>query len=149
MTFEQASQDPSSDDSSVQAVGGSPAESLVELYVAAMQRGPDGHVALAGLFAEDGVYIEPFSGTGPHVGPDAIRAYLLAAADQAPTQFQLIVERLDVAAGRAVVHWRCESPAFATPSRGTDTFDVRDGLIVRLQTMLTQPPTFRPSAQGH
>jgi ketosteroid isomerase-like protein len=131
MTSGQASRDPSS-------IG-----SVVERYVVAMQRGPEGHAALVDLFTEDGVYVEPFGGHGPHVGRAAIRAYLAAAAGQAPPQVRLVVERLDLSPGRAVVEWRCESPAFAVPSRGRDVFDVRDGRIARLQTELTQPPVLQ------
>jgi hypothetical protein len=39
----------------------------------------------------------------------------------------------------------CESPIFAVPSRGQDTFLVRDGQIHRLETTLLAPPVIRES----
>lgn len=115
----------------------------VEAYFAAMQRGPDGHDALLELFADDAVYIEPFGGTGPHVGRDAIRAYLTAAAGDAPPQLTLTVERLDVDLDTVEATWRCDSPAFARPSRGRDRFVIRAGKIIRLETTLLDPPQLR------
>lgn len=115
--------------------------SVVERYFAAMQLGVDGHDALSELFAPDAEYVEPFSGTGPHRGRAAIRAYLLAAAPDAPPDFTLHVERLDLDGPQVTATWRCDSPVFASPSRGTDSFVIRDGLIHRLETTLLEPPT--------
>ena len=121
---------------------------LVEGYFAAMQRGPDGHDALLDLFADTAVYVEPFSTTGPHVGRDAIRAYLAAAAGRTPARLRLVVERLDVDAGAVDVVWRCESPDFAAPSRGRDRFTVQSGKIIKLETTLLEPPRWHLPAGG-
>lgn len=118
-------------------------QSQAERYFAAMQRGPDGHDALLDLFAEGAVYVEPFSG-GAHVGRDAIRTYLAASAGAAPPGLRLTVERLDLSGDTVEATWRCDSPAFARPSRGRDRFTVRNNLIVRLETSLLEPPQWRP-----
>jgi hypothetical protein len=49
---------------------------LVERYFRAMQRGQEGEEELVALFAEDAVYVEPFSGEqAPHVGRAEIQAW--------------------------------------------------------------------------
>ena len=44
----------------------------VERYFRAMQRGPEGEDELVALFADDAVYLEPFSDAA-HTGREAIR----------------------------------------------------------------------------
>ncbi len=107
---------------------------LVERYFAAMARGTDGHDDLVELFADDGVYAEPFSGTGPHAGREAIRAFLASPAGTPPPGLRVTVERLDLAGGTVEATWRCEAPAFPRPVRGRDRFTVRGGKIARLET---------------
>jgi ketosteroid isomerase-like protein len=116
---------------------------IVQRYFAAMQRGPDGHDALLDLFTDDAVYVEPFSADGPHVGRQAIGAWLTATAGQAPPELTLTVERLDVDGDTVDTTWRCESPIFTRPSRGRDRLTVRDGKIARLETILLEPPELR------
>jgi ketosteroid isomerase-like protein len=118
-----------------------PVEPVIERYFAAMQLGPEGHDALAELFAPDAEYVEPFSGRGPHRGRGAIRAYLAEAAAETPPDLRLHVERLDFDGERVTATWRCESPLFVTPSRGRDTFVIREGHIHSLETTLLEPPT--------
>jgi ketosteroid isomerase-like protein len=115
---------------------------LVRRYVTVMQLGPDGHDELVALFAEDGVYVEPFT-AGAHRGRDAIRAWLAAAAELAPPDLRLHVDRVEVRGREIEVAWTCESPAFLRPSRGIDRFTIRDGAIERLETTLTEPPELR------
>jgi ketosteroid isomerase-like protein len=116
---------------------------VVQRYVAAMQRGPDGLDALLDLFTDDAVYVEPFSTDGVHVGREAIGSWLGDSADQAPPQLTLTVERLDVDGDTVDTTWRCESPIFARPSRGRDRFTIRYGRISRLETTLLEPPELR------
>jgi ketosteroid isomerase-like protein len=104
-----------------------------------MQRGPDGEDDLVALFAEDAVYVEPFSG-GVHEGRDAIRAWLNASWADAPPDLALTVERIDAAGDTVETHWTCESPAFARPARGRDRFTIRDGRIARLESRLVEAP---------
>jgi len=116
---------------------------VIERYFAAMQLGPEGHDALAELFAADAEYIEPFSGSSPHRGREAIRTYLTAAAPTAPPDLRLHIERIDIDGNVVTATWRCESPIFAVPSRGRDQFTVRSGHIHRLETTLLDPPVLR------
>jgi ketosteroid isomerase-like protein len=115
---------------------------LVERYFRAMQRGPDGEDDLVALFAEDAVYVEPFTG-GTHEGRDAIRAWLNGSRADAPPDLRLTVERVDVAGDTVEAHWTCESPAFARPATGRDRFTIRDGRIARLESTLVQAPELR------
>lgn len=108
-----------------------------------MQLGPEGHDALAELFAPDAEYVEPFSGRSPHRGRDAIRAYLAAAAPDAPPDLRLHIERLDIDGAQVTATWRCESPVFAVPSRGRDSFIVVGGHIQRLDTTIIDLPVLR------
>jgi uncharacterized protein (TIGR02246 family) len=114
----------------------------VERYFTAMQRGREGHEELLGLFAPDAVWVDAFGG-GEHAGHAAIDRWLAATADQAPPDFRLTVDRVDVDGDEVVAAWTCESPAFAAPARGSDRFVVRDGKIVRLESTLVEPPTLR------
>jgi hypothetical protein len=108
-----------------------------------MQRGPDGEDELVALFAEDAVYVEPFTG-GEHVGRDAIRDWLRTSFDDQPPGIRITVERLHVVEQVIEASWVCESTAFARPARGRDRFTIRDGQIARLETELLEPPEPAP-----
>ena len=114
---------------------------VVRRYLHAMQRGADGEDELVELFAEDGEYVESFSGSATvHRGRPAIRAWLRASWPHQPPEIRLIVEHSIVEQDVVRSTWRCESSAFATPSRGVDTYTIRAGLIARLETVVTEPP---------
>jgi ketosteroid isomerase-like protein len=114
----------------------------IERFFKAMQRGPDGHEELLALFADDAVYVEPFSpGGGVHEGKAAIRAWLPQSQENAPPDMRLTVDRIDAAEGVVEAAWTCESSAWARPSRGRDRFTIENGRIVRLETRLLEPPT--------
>jgi len=104
-----------------------------------MQRGPEGEDELVALFADDAVYLEPFSG-GAHVGRHAIRAWLRDSWRDQPPGIRLTVERVEIVEQVVEANWVCDSDAFSRPARGVDRFTVRDGLIVRLESELTEPP---------
>jgi ketosteroid isomerase-like protein len=104
-----------------------------------MQRGPEGEDELVALFAEDAVYVEPFSGA-EHAGRDAIRAWLRGSWADQPPGITITVERLEVVEHVVEASWVCESDAFARPARGRDRFTIRDGRIARLETELLEPP---------
>jgi ketosteroid isomerase-like protein len=114
-------------------------DETLDRYFRAMQRGPEGEDELVALFAEDAVYIEPFSGQ-QHTGRDAIRAWLRGSLRDQPPGIRLTVDRLDVVEQTIVASWTCESDAFARPARGRDHFTIRDGRITRLESRLTEPP---------
>lgn len=106
-----------------------------------MQHGPEGVDALVTLLADDAVYVEPFSG-GAHEGRDAIRAFLERSQGQLP-DVKITVERIDVEGEAVTTEWTCESSAFVKPSRGRDTFTIREGKIARLETTLIERPELR------
>jgi ketosteroid isomerase-like protein len=114
-------------------------DETLERYFRAMQRGPEGEAELAALFAEDAVYVEPFSGS-EHVGRDAIRDWLRSSWQDQPPGIRITVEQLEVVEHTVEATWVCESDAFATPARGRDRFTIRDGRIARLETELTELP---------
>lgn len=106
----------------------------------------EGHRAreLASLFADDAVYVEPFTpGGGIHTGRDAIAAWLQASQKDAPPELTLTVDRIDTHEDVLDVAWTCDSSAFSRPSRGRDRFTLRDGKIARLETTITEPPELR------
>lgn len=118
-------------------------ETLAE-YFKAMQRGPDGVEELTALFADDAVYVEPFTpGGGIHSGRDAVGRWLTASQQHAPPELTLTIEKIDAEENAIQVEWTCTSPAFARPSRGRDRFTLRDGKIARLETTLTTAPELR------
>ncbi|MCB9676300.1 MAG: nuclear transport factor 2 family protein [Alphaproteobacteria bacterium] len=111
---------------------------LVQRYYDAMRAGPDGHEALLALFAEDAVYVEPFSGAErTHRGHAAIRAMLRDSQADAPPDLVLVVHRIEVDAGGVFADWSCSSPVFPAPVHGTDRYVLRDGRIARLETRFT------------
>jgi hypothetical protein len=107
-----------------------------------MQRGPEGEDELVALFADDAVYVEPFSG-GRHVGREAIRSWLRASWEHQPPGIRLTVERVEVVEDTVEATWTCESEAFAQPVRGRDRFKIRHGRIARLESELLTPPQRR------
>jgi hypothetical protein len=120
---------------------------MVASYVRAMERGSEGIDDLVALFAPDAIYIEPFSGE-EHRGVAAIRAYLETASSNAPPALRLEVTLLRVESPHVEVEWTCYSPAFVTPSRGRDKYEVVDGRIRSLRTELIEPPTFVEGSAG-
>jgi ketosteroid isomerase-like protein len=112
---------------------------LVEQYLAAMQAGPGGLEALVGLFDDEAVYVEPFSGQPQvHTGKAEIRAFFENALEQHLNGVRLTLDRLDLDVGRLRSEWTCEIPAFPGPMRGFDLLTLREGRIVRLETTVTE-----------
>ena len=111
-----------------------PPVDVVDAYFRAMQGGRERSEELLALFADDAVYVEPFSGeTLTHRGRAAIEAYLSASWDQAPPDLILEVDRMDVDGDVVVSEWTCRSPALPQPYRGRDRCTVREGRIQRLE----------------
>lgn len=113
----------------------------LDRFYRAMQRGPEDTDALVALFAEDAVYVEPFSG-GTHTGRDEIRSFLAQSQGQLP-DVRITVDEIDVEGDTVDTKWTCESSAFARPSRGRDHFTIRNNQIARLETTITEPPELR------
>jgi hypothetical protein len=114
----------------------------VQRYFRAMQRGSEGEDELVELFADDGVYEEPFGGETLK-GRDEIRRWLRASREQAPPDLEVKVERIDIVGEVVEAAWICESPIFLRPTRGRDRFTIRGGKIVRLESKVTEPPVLR------
>jgi ketosteroid isomerase-like protein len=115
--------------------------STVERYLATMQAGPGGLDELVGLFEDDAVYVEPFTGQPQvHAGKAEIRAFFENALEQHLRDARLTLDRLDVDGGRLRSEWTCEIAAMQAPMRGFDLLTLRDGRIARLETTVTEFP---------
>lgn len=114
---------------------------VVESYLQAMQAGADGEDKLLALFADDATYVEPFSGQPrSHTGKTAIRQNLQESRPNTPPDMKLSLDRLDLEGGKLVAEWTCTSPALPGPMKGRDFYELRDGLIARLETTLVGFP---------
>jgi ketosteroid isomerase-like protein len=108
---------------------------LVEQYFQAMRTGAIAGDEILHLFAEDAVYIEPFSGEPlAHVGKEAIRQSFIDSQRNAPPDMTLTLDQVEIDSESMRSVWTCNSPAFAQPMRGEDIWTLRDGKIVRLET---------------
>jgi ketosteroid isomerase-like protein len=118
----------------------------VERYFAAMQAGSAAVDDLVGLFDDEAVYVEPFTGQPQaHTGKAEIRAFFARALEQDMRNARLTLDRLDIDGDRLRSEWTCELPNAPTPMRGFDLLDLREGRIVRLETTVTEFPG-RPGA---
>jgi hypothetical protein len=87
------------------------------------------------------VYVEPFAGQRQvHHGKSEIRAFFEVALRQHLNGVRLTLDRLDLDAGRLRSEWTCHLSGMATPMRGFDVLDLREGRIVRLETTVTEFP---------
>ena len=110
----------------------------VQRYFEAMQRGPDAAEELFELFADDAVYVEPFSGEErTHEGRPAIEACLQQSWKNAPPDLVLEVNRVDVDGAVVKSEWTCTSPAFPAPVKGKDECVVENGRIQKLVVKLS------------
>lgn len=115
---------------------------VVRTYFRAMAAGACAAEDLFELFADDAVYVEPFSGTMcTHSGRAAIEAYLTESWNNSPPDLEVEVERMDVDGEQVVSDWTCTSPAFPAPVKGRDRCWVRGGSIARLEVELLAGPT--------
>ena len=118
---------------------------VVERLFRAMQMGPGGEAAMMDLFADDAVFIEPFSGQAQtHEGKDAIRASFKDMWANPAPDLELVMDRVDADGSGIRAEWTCTSPAFPIPMRGHDLFEVQDGLITRLEIVVTEMPPMEP-----
>ena len=108
---------------------------LVEHYFQAMRTGAIASDEIVDSFAEDAVYIEPFSGEPlAHVGKEAIRQSFIDSQRNAPPDMTLTLDQVEIDSECIRSVWTCSSPAFAHPIRGEDIWTIRSGKIVRLET---------------
>ena len=113
---------------------------LIERYFQAMRTGAIASDDIVDLFAEEAVYVEPFSGEPTaHVGRQAIRQSFIESQKNAPVDMTLTLDQVDVDSNCIRSVWTCTSPAIAEPMRGQDLWTIRDGEILRLETSFLQP----------
>lgn len=107
-------------------------------FFLAMQTGASAEADMMALFAEDAVYVEPFTGSPvAHQGKDAIRQVMRQGWAQPLPDMRIEVDRLSIDGNRIVAEWTCYSRGLpGGRGRGTNVFTVRDGRIVRLETTL-------------
>ncbi|MDH3250287.1 MAG: nuclear transport factor 2 family protein [Acidimicrobiia bacterium] len=110
--------------------------SLIERYFSAMRRGAHAEEELIGLFAEDAIYIEPFTDTTPAIGVDQIRDRLRRGWEQPLPELELDVVSIDVSGPDATARWVCRSPALPGPIKGVDTYRIEEGRITRLEVRI-------------
>lgn len=114
---------------------------VVERMFQAMQAGPAGETEMMSLFAEEAVFIEPFSGVPQtHTGKSAIReSFQSMWANPAP-DMSLAMDRVDIDGDQVRAEWTCTSPIFPTPMKGHDLFTISGGKIKRLEVIVTDMP---------
>ncbi len=111
---------------------------LIERYFSAMRRGAAAEHELVGLFAEDAVYIEPFTDETPAIGVDQIRDRLRRGWEQPLPDLELDVLSIDVNGPNATARWVCRSPALPGPMEGIDRYRIEDGRITHLEVRLAE-----------
>jgi hypothetical protein len=121
---------------------------VVEDLFKAMQMGPGGEESMMKLFAEDAVFIEPFSGESQtHAGRDAIRQSFRNQWIDPPPDLRLVLHRVDLDGRQIRADWTCTSPAFPSPMRGYDLFTLNAaGEITRLEIVVTDAPPMERSS---
>lgn len=114
---------------------------ITSRFFTAMQAGATAEGEMMALFADDAVYIEPFSGQRrEHKGKEAIRETMLEGWRAPMTDMRIEVDHLDVAGETTRASWTCYSPALpGGKGRGENLFSFRDGLIARLETRFLPP----------
>ena len=119
---------------------------VVDNLFKAMQAGPAGENAMMALFAEDAVFIEPFSGqVQTHQGEQAIRECFKEMWREPAPDMKLVLERVDMDGDRVRADWTCTSPVFPKPMCGYDLFTISSGKISRLEIVVTDMPPMGPS----
>jgi ketosteroid isomerase-like protein len=114
-----------------------PDDELIDRYFAAMRRGAAAEEEMMALFAEDAVYVEPFTDVSePAVGKEAVRARLRRGWEFPLPDLELDVLEVEVGGPVARSRWECRSPALPAPVRGEDHYEFRDGKISRLEVRL-------------
>lgn len=105
-------------------------------FFRAMQAGSAAANDMERLFAEDAVYVEPFSGQPTtHSGKSAIMAAMRQGWQNPLPDMTISLDRIDVAAERVTVAWTCRSPGLpGGQGKGVNEFTLKDGKITRLET---------------
>lgn len=114
---------------------------VVDRFFKAMQAGKDAEESLMALFADDAILTEPFGGEPQtHQGIEAVRNSFRCTWEQPVPDVKLEVNRVDLDGARVRAEWTCTAPAFPSPIKGHDLFDIRDGKIARLEIIVSEMP---------
>lgn len=111
----------------------------IKRFFAAMQAGATAETEMMSLFADDAVYVEPFSGRErEHRGKPAIRSAMAEGWKTPLPDMRIELDRVQVEGETVRVLWTCYSPVLPGGNgRGENLFILRDGMIVRLETRLS------------
>jgi hypothetical protein len=115
---------------------------VVQNMCQAMQAGESGFDTLVGLFTDDAVFIEPFTGQPQsHTGIEAIRARALEMVQQPrPPDFELKIDQVTMENGELTSYWTCTSAMMPVPMKGRDELKIRDGKISYLKINIIAMP---------
>lgn len=108
-------------------------------FFSAMQAGRAAAAEMEAAFAEDAVYIEPFSGTVQrHEGRAAILAAMARGWQTPLPDMRIRIDHAETAGPDIRVRWTCLSPALpGGKGSGMNRFRMRgDGRILELETTL-------------
>ena len=114
------------------------ASEIIGRFFTAMQAGAASEAQMMALFAEDAVYVEPFTGKpATHAGKRAIRAALEVGWRHPLPEMTIDIDTVEVDGDRVTASWTCRSPSLPGGfGHGVNVFHLRDGMITRLETRL-------------
>jgi ketosteroid isomerase-like protein len=118
-------------------------QQVIEDTSRAMQLGPAGEATILSLFTDDGVWVEPYTGTRrAHAGKEAIRAALRQMWQQpSPPGFTITTDRIDAEGECVRVDWTCHCDGFPAMMRGYSLYTISpENLIARLELFITEAP---------
>ena len=111
-------------------------EGVARAFLRAMETGATAEEEMMSLFAENAVYLEPFSGrVQHHTGREAIRTVMRQGWKNPLPGIRIEVDSVAVAGAVVTAAWTCISPALpGGRASGTNTYTIQNGLITRLET---------------
>jgi SnoaL-like domain len=113
-------------------------------FFAAMQAGRAAATEMEAAFAEDALYIEPFSGqVQRHRGRAAIMQAMARGWDYPLPEMRIRIDHAETAGPEIRIRWTCLSPGLpGGRGSGTNRYRMRpDGLIAELETVLEMGAT--------
>ena len=119
---------------------------IIEDSARAMQAGPAGEADIMALFAEDAVWVEPYTGQRrSHEGKKAILAALKEMWTRpAPPGFNIATDRIDIEGSSIRVDWTCSATGFPNMMRGYSLYTIgAEKKIARLELFITEAPPIR------
>ena len=114
------------------------APEIIGRFFTAMQTGAASEAQMMALFADDAVYVEPFTGApAMHRGKAAIRQALSAGWRNPLPDMTITVDDVEVDGQTVTARWTCRSPGLpGGQGSGVNVFTLQGGLIGRLETRL-------------